>query len=322
MISIVVIVYNVENYVRQCIESVLNQTYRDLEIILVVGHGTDASEEICKEYAAKDARIKLICCPAKGEADARNRGIEQVSGDYLGFVDSDDFVEPQMFERMLDNIKKYDADIAVCGRFYEYVNDTLSDTANDPVVLTASQALAVTLGHEGFYLHCWDKLYSRKIFEGLHFTPGFAVEDRIVVDRLLSKADRVVYDPTPMYHYRERYGSGSQIKSGMVRNNVEANLLMEEFIMKEHPELANEINAYMLYESITAVQNEMMCERPDRQELAQYKDKIRQLSKVKNPLVGRTLKIKTLMALYTPHLLAAYTKRHKNSVSEKLEKFP
>ena len=321
MISIIMIVYDVERYVEQSIKSVLAQTYTDFELIIVAGHGADRSEEICREYAAKDPRIKLITCPANGIADARNRGMAEVTGEYLGFVDSDDYIEPDMFESMLDNMRKYDADIAICGRFYEYVGKTLADNAKEPIVLLASEALAVTLGHDGFFLHCWDKLYSRKIFEGLHFRTDVTVEDRIVVDALLSKADRIVYDPTPKYHFRERSGSNSK-RSGMVRKNVEANLLMEEFLMTEHPELADKCNAFMLYEYITAVQNELTCDAPDKADIREYKDRVRKYLAAAGPHTGRTIKIKALMAIHTPYMLKIYTKIRRKNVSSELERFP
>ncbi len=321
MISIIMIVYDVEQYVEQSIKSVLAQTYEDFELIIVAGHGNDRSEEICREYAAKDSRIKLITCPANGIADARNRGMAEVSGDYLGFVDSDDYIEPDMFESMMDNIRKYDADIAVCGRFYEFKNRALSDTPAEPKVLSASEALAVTLGHDGFFLHCWDKLFSRKVFSGLTFRTDITVEDRIVVDRLLSKADKVVYDPTPKYHFRERSGSNSK-RSGMVKKNVEANLLMEEFLNAEHPELSDECNRFMLYEFVTAVQNELACGKADKEDLKCYTAKVRQLLLADNPLVGRSLKIKAFMALHMKPLLAAYTKMRQSRASAELERFP
>ncbi|MCR5831144.1 MAG: glycosyltransferase [Lachnospiraceae bacterium] len=321
MISIIMIVYDVERYVEESIKSVLAQTYRDIELIIVCGHGADRSEEICRKWAGEDSRIKLITCPANGIADARNRGMAEVTGDYLGFVDSDDYIEPEMFESMLGNMEKYSADIAVCGRFYEYVNTTLHDEAASPRVMTGAEAVAVTLGHDGFFLHCWDKLYSRKIFEGLTFRTDITVEDRIVVDALLSKADKVVYDPTPMYHFRERSGSNSK-RSGMVRKNIEADVLMEEFLRKNHPELANETDNFMLYEYVTAIQNELAGGEPDADDLNRYRDKVRALSKTKNPLVSRSLKIKVFMALRAPAILAAYTKTRQAEAASTLERFP
>lgn len=321
MISIIMIVYDVENYVEQSIRSVLDQTYRDIELIIVCGHGSDRSEEICRRHAKEDDRIKLITCEAKGIADARNKGMEQVGGDYLGFVDSDDYIEPDMYEKMLGLIERYDADIAVCGRFYEYVGKTLSDTPAPPVVLDAQEAISVTLGHDGFFLHCWDKLYSRKIFEGLSFRTDVTVEDRIVVDALLSKAKKVVYDPTPMYHFRERSGSNSK-RRGMVKNNIQANLLMEEFIKKEHPALSGECDRFLLYEFITAVQNEITGEDPDRNDLKEYKGRIKQLLAKTGSAAGKTLRFKAWLALYFPFVLKAYTKRRRCSIDAQLERFP
>jgi len=321
MISIIMIVYDVEKYVEQSIKSVLAQTYKDIELILVVGHGPDRSEEICRKYADMDPRIKLIAGDANGIADARNQGMAAVSGDYLGFVDSDDYIEPEMYERMLERIQTYDADIAVCGRFYEYMNTTLSDKPKDPVVLNAGEALSVTLSHEGFFLHCWDKLYSRKIFEGLTFNTDVTVEDRIVVDRLISKADRIVYDPTPLYHFRERSGSNSK-RSGMIRNNIEADLLMEKFLNEEQPSLSGECNRFMLYEYITAIQNELTSDVPSKDDVKNYREGVKRLLDTKEPLFGRTLKLKAYLALYAPALLKYYTKRHARRVSTQLERFP
>ena len=315
------IVYDVERYVEQGIKSVLSQTYSDIELIIVASEGHDRSVDICRQYAKTDDRIKLIIAPPNGIADARNRGLAQVRGDYLGFVDPDDYIEPQMYERLIGHMEKYGADIAVCGRFYEYVNATLSDKAGEVKVMTGSGAVAMTLGNEGFFLHCWDKLYSGKIFKDLHFRTDITVEDRIVVDRLLSAADTVVYDPEPMYHFRERSGSSSK-KSGMVRNNVEANLLMEEFIRSEHPELKDECTRFMLYEMITAIQNELVSPLPSKADLKEYTDKVRSLAAIPCPLVGRNLRLKSFAAIYLKPILKLYTKVRQTNSANTLERFP
>lgn len=321
MISIIMIVYDVEDYVEESIKSVLNQTYRDFELILVVGEGPDRSEEICRKYAARDERIVLITGPANGIADARNQGMAAVRGDYLGFVDSDDYIEPDMFESMISNIEKYDADISICGRFYEYRNRTLKDEAKECVVLTADEAIGVTLSHEGFFLHCWDKLFSKKVFEGLSFRTDVKVEDRIVVDKLLSKADRIVYDSTPKYHFRERSGSNSK-RRGMIRNNVIANELMQDFILKNHPAIADKCQKFMLYEYITAVQNLITSEENNAQDYAEYRDKIKVLSKEVGDGAGKVLKIKSFLAVYMPAVLKIYTGKMLKSTADEYERFP
>ncbi|MCR5302861.1 MAG: glycosyltransferase [Lachnospiraceae bacterium] len=321
MISIIMIAYDVESYVAQSIQSVLDQTYGDFELIIVADRGADRTQEICAEFADRDKRIKLICGEANGIADARNRGMEAVSGDYLGFVDSDDYIEPGLFERQLSNIGKYDADIAVCGRFYEFVNKTLSDTPKEPVVMTGEEAIRVTLGHDGFFLHCWDKLYSKKVFEGLRFRTDVTVEDRIVVDTLLSRAAKVVYDPTPMYHFRERSGSNSK-RSGMIENNIQADLLMEEFIRKNHPDLDAPLSKFMLYEFITAIQNELVLPDPDKDSIGRYQKKVAGIISSPSFKTGPVLRIKAFMAMHLPLILKIYTKNNQKRTASELERFP
>lgn len=322
MISILMIVYDVEQYVAKAIESVLDQTYKDFELILVIGEGgKDNCEAICRDYAAKDNRIKIVIAPPKGPADARNKGLAVVTGDYLGFVDADDYVEPDMFESMMKNLEDTGADIAVCGRFYEFQNKTLSDKEGTPIVYTGEEAIKVTLSGEGFFLHCWDKLFTKKIFEDLYFRTDIAVEDRIIVDKLLSKADKVVYDSTPKYHFRERFGSLSK-KSGMVRKNVEGNEIMQDFILNNHPNIKNECNRFMLYEYITAVQNELTVEDTNKEDLLEYRNKVKALYKENNPFVARTIKIKATMAIYFPFLLKMYTSSMKTKVKNDYVRFP
>ncbi len=321
MISIIMIVYDVERYVEESIKSVIAQTCEDIELIIVADHGDDRSEEICRKYADIDPRIRLITGEARGIADARNRGLEAVRGDYIGFVDSDDYIEPDMFETMLGNLRQYDADIAICGRFYEYRNRTLKDEAQEPRVMSAEEALSVTLGHTGFFLHCWDKLFKAELFSGIDFRTDVTVEDRIVVDRLLSRADRIVYDPTPKYHFRERSGSNSK-RSGMVRKNIQANILMEEFVTGTFPGLADKCAAFMLYEYITAIQNELVCDSPDGDDIREYADYVKRTAGSRNPLIGRGLRLKAFMAVYARPVLKVYTKRRQNKTAARLERFP
>jgi len=321
MISIIMIVYDVERYVEESIKSVLAQTYKDIELVIVADHGPDRSEEICRKYADSDPRIKLITGEAKGIADARNRGLAAASGDYIGFVDSDDYIEPDMFESMIGNIEKYNADIAICGRFYEYENTTLKDEAKKPSVLTAREALEVTLGHDGFFLHCWDKLFKAKLFTGIDFRTDVTVEDRIVVDRLLARANRIVYDPAPKYHFRERSGSNSK-RSGMVRKNIQANALMEEFVCGAFPELAGKCSQFMVYEYITAIQNELVCDSPNRGDIKEYASYVRDAVSRDDLVIKRGLRIKAFMALYLRPVLKHYTKWRQRKTAAGFVRFP
>lgn len=321
-ISIIMIVYNVEQYLRQSIESVLAQTYQNIELILSVSPGPDKCEEICREYAQKDDRIKIVMSPPKGPSAARNAGLEQASGDYLGFVDADDFIEPDMFETMMSNMHECEADIAVCGRFYEYKNVTLKDPDSSNVVLTADEAIEMVLSGSGFFLHCWDKLFHKSIVKDLYFPEDVAVEDRVIVDRLIGSANRVVYNSTPKYHFRERSGSLSKMR-GMTRKNAQANDLLAEYVCKEHPAATNQCQRFMVYEYITAIQNIMTSDDFSKEDLKYYQKRVRMLldESKSNPLVGKKIRIKAFMALYTPHLLKIITAGRKKHTADTYKRF-
>lgn len=321
-ISIIMIVYDVERYLRQSIESVLAQTYTNFELILSVSPGKDNCEAICYEYEKADSRVKVVVSPPKGPSGARNAGLEVFTGDYLGFVDADDYIEADMFESMLSNIHRFDADIAVIGRFYEYENATLKDPDAEPVALSADEAMDMVLSGNGFFLHCWDKLFKRHIVEDLYFPPDIAVEDRVIVDALLGKADRIVYDSTPKYHFRERYGSLSKMR-GMTMKNSIANDMLMDYVLKNHPAVKDQCQRFMIYEYITAVQNILTSDDYSRGDYKFYCDRIRQIYKSAsgNPYFGRTIKIKAFLALYAPAVLKAFTKYRKKKAADTYVRF-
>lgn len=116
LISIIVPVYNVEPYVSKCLESILRQTYQNIEIIIIDDGSTDGGSDICDAYAHKDKRIKVIHQSNEGVSGARNVGLRIAKGEFIGFVDSDDWIEADMYEYLLQNIQQQDADIAICGK--------------------------------------------------------------------------------------------------------------------------------------------------------------------------------------------------------------
>lgn len=316
------IVYDVERYLRQSIESVLAQTYTNIELILSVSPGKDNCEAICEEYAKKDDRVIVVKSEPKGPPAARNAGLSKFSGDYLGFVDADDYVDTDMFETMLSNMHKYEADIAVCGRYYEYENTTLKDPDASAVVMSNDEAVEMTLSGTGFFLHTWDKLFKREIVKDLYFPEDIAVEDRIIVDKLLGSAKRVVYESTPKYHFRERYGSLSK-QRGITRKNCQSNDMLMEYVLNNHPAAANQCYRFMLYEYITAVQNILTSDDFSKEDYKEYCGKIKQiLNESKgNTLVSSKIKIKAMMALYLPQLLKVMTSYRKKRTANNYVRF-
>ena len=142
LISIIVPVYNVENYLRKCVDSIINQSYKNLEIILVDDGSTDSSGKICDEYSLKDSRIKVIHKKNGGLSDARNAGMEIASGDFWGFVDSDDYIDSDMYSVLLENLLGAEADLSACGRIFTYDGKEIPEySENNPVTLSGREAV-------------------------------------------------------------------------------------------------------------------------------------------------------------------------------------
>lgn len=216
LISIVVPVYNVEQYIEQCIDSILQQTYSNIEIILVNDGSTDSSGEICERYAKKDKRIKLIQKKNGGLSDARNYGIVAAKGRYIGCVDSDDWIEADMYEKLYKACIDNDADISVCGHFREYVNKTVLYEQKYEI-LSANQALEKLIRGEELHDHAWSKLYKKFLFNEIEYPVGKLYEDVRTTYKLIAKSSKVISIPNPLYHYRQRKGS---IAHGDFNENV------------------------------------------------------------------------------------------------------
>lgn len=211
LISIIVPVYNVEKYLDRCMESILQQTYRKLEIILVDDGSTDTSSAMCEAYAKKDSRVRVIHKPNGGLSDARNAGLSIATGSYIGYVDSDDWIEPDMYERMYRACIEQDAQIAVCRYFCEYQDRTMAGGDGSVVLLSREELLKIYIsGHESYVIYnsVWSKLFERKLVEGMVFPKGRNSEDIMYTTRAFCKARQAVYLDQCFYHYvRDREGS-------------------------------------------------------------------------------------------------------------------
>lgn len=235
-ISVVIPVYNVEKYLKECLDSVLKQTYRNLEIILVDDGSKDNSGNICDEYAKKDNRIKVIHKKNGGLSDARNAGINIAKGEYITFLDSDDYIEEDMYEFLVKNIEKANADISICQNYYVYKNSKeTTHTPNVYLEMNSVEALKY-VNMLGYYtVSACDKLYKRKIFENIRFPVGKINEDWYVICEVFDKANKIVYNSEPKYNYRKRKGSitdDKKINLGM----MDASKQCLEFVKQKYPE--------------------------------------------------------------------------------------
>lgn len=210
-ISVIVPVYQVESYLKKCVDSILAQTHRNLEIFLVDDGSPDGCGRICEEYARRDGRVTVVHKSNGGLSDARNAGLERTNGDYIGFVDSDDWVENDMLEALLDLCLSRNAGIAVCEK-YIVENDRVVappySPGEEPVtVYSREEAMVELTKDQRIDSHVWNKLFRRELFDGIRFPVGKVFEDVFVMHRLFGRADRIAFSREPKYYYLIRGGS-------------------------------------------------------------------------------------------------------------------
>lgn len=287
LISVVVPIYNVEKYLPRCVESLLAQTYQKLEIILVDDGATDASPAICDEYAKKDARIKVIHKENGGLSDARNAGTVASNGKYIGFVDSDDFLLPDMYEKLVAALEENEADIAVCN--YCYVDEAGVEikerNQNLPIqdkVITGKEAIKNLVGPEyAYWVTAWNRLYRSDIAKSVPFPKGKIHEDEFTAHLFYEKAERVVGVSKAAYQYvvrensimTKKYGTRNLdyidalagrilycVEHGMSEEAAAFTRWMQQYLVKVYNRLDKKDSAMMvrykecwkLYENISA----------------------------------------------------------------------
>lgn len=206
-ISIIIPVYNAEKYLDKCLNSVLSQTYTNLQIILVNDGSRDGSAKICDAYARKDQRIQVIHQENKGVASARNEGLAVAVGDWIGFVDADDWIEADMFSYLLDNAEREAADSVICAWWEELPQCSVPCGVDDHVLLTGNETLEMLLHDELVTNYLWNKLWKRELFTDIVFPEGRTFEDVAVVYRLFERSTKVVCLPECKYHYLHHGGS-------------------------------------------------------------------------------------------------------------------
>lgn len=213
LISVIVPIYNVEKYLKRCIDSIIEQTYTNLEIILVDDESPDNCGKICDEYAKKDKRIIVIHKKNGGLSDARNRGLQEAKGKYVGFVDSDDYISKNMYKVLYTNMKENNADISICNfslvddNGIEYKNK--KQINNEIKLYGKMEAMENLLIEKDYTNHAWNKLYNKKLFEDgkIQYPKGKIWEDIATTYLLFENANKVVYQNISLYYYVQRDNS-------------------------------------------------------------------------------------------------------------------
>ena len=208
LISIIVPVYQVEKYLEKCINSIINQTYKNLEIILVDDGSTDNCPAICDRFQVEDSRIKVIHQENGGLSHARNVGLEISTGDFIGFVDSDDWIEPNMYELLMSALQETQADIAVCNRQYEFEDSESIPINVKPInrkLYTNKEALRMIIKGGSIIRNAvWDKLFRKNIIQNIRFPKGKIFEDSLWTPQIIGNAKSIICIDYPLYHYLQR----------------------------------------------------------------------------------------------------------------------
>lgn len=292
LISIIVPIYGVEQYLRKCIDSILAQTYTNLQIILVDDGSPDNCGAICDEYAQKDERITVIHQENAGLAAARNAGIAIAKGDYLGFVDSDDWIAPDMYEVLLASLIQNDCDVATCSR-YSVRKDVVREAKNfslpEEKVMDSCEAVRRLLLCDGIDPAFWDKLYKKEVLEGIVLPSGYVSEDVLPAYEILCRAKKIVHCAKPLYYWLYREGSLS--RSSFSKKSMGLYYYFKEVrerCLVDFPELYREAN-YFYFKSLLVLACRIASAGPDVEERGLVNSEVRKYRKeiLSNPFLKR-----------------------------------
>lgn len=257
LISVIVPVYKVEAYLDRCVESIVSQTYRNLEIILVDDGSPDNCPAICDGWAQKDGRIKVIHRENSGPSATRNAGIDTATGAYICFVDSDDWIHPRYVEFLHHACTEYQVPISGCDYFcvsdFVPFDDTLPCNCT---LYNTEQALEQFIRGQLFRAVVWNKLYHRSILNDVRFPVGRNREDEFFSFQVLTQAPRLVYIDAPLYFYYQRPGSFMNSLSIHHLDALDAYLERMAFLKDHYPQLYERdkvqfcISCAMLYREV------------------------------------------------------------------------
>ena len=250
LISVIVPVYKVEEYLDRCVQSIVDQTYQNLEIILVDDGSPDHCPAMCDAWAAKDNRIKVIHKKNGGGAQARNVGLDAAQGEYIGFVDSDDFIDPEMYQYLYQILIRTDSDIAECGY---HITDSGSfpdemEYENKIVVLNTEDALRENINDCICRQLLWNKLYKKKSIGDIRMVEGKTIDDEFFTYRVLAEASKVAIGDRKLYVYRQQNNSiMHQAYSVKWLDAVEARYERIMFLKERFPSLATSASVALLF---------------------------------------------------------------------------
>ena len=252
LISIIIPIYNAEKYLDQCVESIINQTYKELEIILIEDGSPDNSGLICDKWRKKDARIKVFHVDNGGSAKARNIGLCHATGKYVGFVDADDFLMPNMYETLYGLAINSGAEIIECG-YYRVKSDAIYNNMNyleekkTIYTFNTTEALLENVRDTMVQQVVWNKLYLKKIIGNIFFTEGKYIDDEFWTYKIIGSAKKIVSTSEKLYFYRQQESSVMHQNFSLRHmDTLDAKLQRLKYLEIEYPSIVSEAK-YNLY---------------------------------------------------------------------------
>lgn len=232
-VSLIIPVYNVEKYLHYCIESIISQNYKNIEIILIDDQSSDQSGEICDRYREKDNRIIVIHKKNGGAASARNAGLDVSTGEYVMFVDSDDWLEPNAIELLLNLIKEKKCDIVQYQYTDEYVGKSQKHSyIKEKEIITNAVFVKTMLTKWEYIINC-NKLYKASVIGNSRFVEGHCIDDEFFTYKVIINSNQIYLTTEYLYHYRQRRSSAM----GNEKNKRQRMMDQIEFVVVRYPEL-------------------------------------------------------------------------------------
>lgn len=243
LISVIIPIYNVEKYLARCVDSIVNQTYKNLEIILVDDGSPDRCPQMCDDYAEKDSRIKVVHKKNGGLSDARNAGMAVATGEYISFIDSDDYVSDDFFECLLDVMNKENSDIAECSVVKFYEDNRFDEFSDDLSVKTydTQDAMSALIAENPFHQHVWNKLYKTELVKDIPYAVGKLNEDEFWTYQVFGRANKVSKLNKTMYYYFQRNSSIMGVGYNIRRlDALEGKANRQKYIENNFPDLSTQ----------------------------------------------------------------------------------
>lgn len=320
-VSIIVPVYKTERYLNRCIDSILAQTFTDFEIILVDDGSPDKSGEICEEYAKKDKRIIVIHKKNGGLSDARNFGLDVAQGEFIGFVDSDDYIENDMYEKLIVACERNNSKISMCGRYNVFVEELRPLFAFEGhKIWDSKKAIENLLTWDNIDSSACDKLFSKDLFKQIRFPVGKYNEDISIIAQIIHNAGKVVHIGDAKYYYFHRSNSiTTEQFSERKLDLLEANQKVVDLVNNNFPELTKKAESFQLNGIIylTGLLQNNHCRNIYREAYDMMSRKLfEELSNIiTNPYISKRLKMKAILMatkLYSPLKKIINTDLNKN----------